>query len=193
MGVILIGLIAPFAAAAALWLEAHRGTQLASGISRLQAHFEPSTGGSAARTETQVDARVGRLPLLLGRMILRATPAPPEAKLALGALREAQVSVWTGSRDRSEEPKLESLESLDKDMALNRWDRVAHIRDGHDEVIVYLDRFQTTDRELSICVAVIEPGTRVIAGGKLHPNALADLVRLAQARHGGKLPHFALR
>ena len=193
VGIILLGLMLPFAAAAALWLEAHRGTELASGIARLREHFESGDPSTAKRTETQVDARVGRLPLLLGRWILRATPAPAEAKLALGALREAQVSVWTGSGTGGEPGAVESMEILDQDMAQIQWERVAYVRDGQIEVIVYVDRFRATDGELSVCVAVNEPGTRVVAGGRVRPGGLADLFRLGQSRPGGPVPHFALR
>ncbi len=189
---ILVSMAIPFVAAAALWMESHSGSRVSTGIALLRSHLVERAEGADERTETQVDARVGRIPLLLGRLVAGATPLPQEAKLALEAVREGEVSVWTGRSLSSHATTATNFESLDREMEMSHWQRVAQVRDGDDLVVIYADEFAADDREISVCVAVLEPGTRVIAGGKLRPSALADLVRLAQSRKGGKLPHFAL-
>ena len=189
---ILVGMVLPFGAAAVLWMDAHRGSRVTTGIALLRSHLVEGAETSDESTEIQVDARVGRIPMVLGRLLAGATPLPREAKLALEALREGEVSVWTGRSRSSRTIAATSFESLDREMETSHWHRVAHIRGGDDLVVVYVDEFAVDDRELSVCVAVLEPGTRVLAGGKLRPGALADLVRLTQSRNGGKLPHFAL-
>lgn len=192
MAVILVGIALPFAAVAVLWMDAHRGSRVSTGITLLRSHLVDGAEPSDEKTETQVDARVGRVPLLIGRLIASATPLPPEAKLALEAVREGEVSVWTGRSQSTSNFAITHFESLDREMETSHWQRVVLVHDGADFVVVYAEEFASDDREISICVAVFEPGTRVIAGGKLRPSALADLVRVAQSRNGRKLPHFAL-
>lgn len=192
VAVILVGIAFPFVGVAVLWMDAHRGSKVSTGIALLRSHLVDGAEPSDEKTETQVDARVGRIPLLLGRLVAGATPLPPEAKLALEAVREGEVSIWTGRSKSSSNFATTNLESLDREMETSHWQRVVLVHDGNDFVVVYAEEFASDDREISICVAVLEPGTRVIAGGKLRPSALADLVRVAQSRQGGKLPHFAL-
>jgi hypothetical protein len=79
-------------------------------------------------------------------------------------------------------------------MKEQHWNRLVSVQESGQQVVVYLHEFSASDSEVSVCIGVVEPGTRVVVGGRIHADALADLVRQQQEAHGfSRLPWSPLR
>lgn len=182
VGVIVAIIATPFAIAAAIWISSLGGSSVAEGNRLLRDHLGMDSA-EEIRGGTAVDVRLGWAPLFLGRLLLDVLPVPPEARLAARSIREAEVSVCKSDSLNFHRPDNEDLAALDAAMLQGHWNRVVGVFQNDQTVLVYANEFSSRDREVSICVGVSGSGTRVVAGGRVRPEALADVVRFATQHH----------
>lgn len=182
VGVILAIIATPFAIAAAIWVSSPGVSSVAEGNRLLKDHLGMDSA-EEVRGGTAVDVRLGWMPLFLGRLVLGVLPVPPEARLAARSVREAEVSVRQNDSLNFHRAADSDLADLDAAMLKQHWNRVVGVFQNDQTVLVYANEFTSRDQEVSICIGVSGPGNRVVAGGRIRPEAIADVVRLASQHH----------
>ncbi len=164
----------PFAGAALLWLSSGGGARVTAGTEALRNQLDPTTGAAA---QTQVDVRLGWLPLTVGRLVVGLTPAPREARMALRSVREASVSVRQWNPDRERVTPNIDIAALDSVMERQGWTRVVRVQEELQTVLVYVAGNAAGEWDLTACVAVRDRDQLVIAGGRFDLEALTELAR----------------
>ena len=187
MAFFLLLLSAPFAGAAFLSFGSGTGAQVTAGAETMRTHLVPA---DEAPAQTQVDVRLGWLPLTLGRLVVSLTPAPREAGLALQSVREADVAVYQWNPNREFTAPKPDLAALDSTLERQGWNRVVQVQEGLQSVLVYVANNSRMERDLTACVAVSDRDQLVIAGGRFDLEALAELVHGVSARSPGPRPNW---
>ena len=168
----LLLLSAPFAGAALLWLGSDSSARVTAGTEALRNHLLPTSGATA---QTQVDVRLGWLPLTIGRLVVGLTPAPREARTALRSIREANVSVRHWGSNRELPVPTADVAALDSVMERQGWTRMVRVQEAFQTVLVYVAENASRERDLTACVAVSDRDQLVIAGGRFDLEALTEL------------------
>jgi hypothetical protein len=131
--------------------------------------------GGASWDKT-IELNVGSIPFGMARMILPLTDAPPEARMALDALRSVEVSVH---ELRSSEPDRASiLAEADRRMAKRGWDRLVGVINDEAAVAVYVQPDDTIGSDLHISVLVLHDKHMVAATGRGRLQPLYDLAMM---------------
>lgn len=126
------------------------------------------------------------------RLAARCASVPPEARLALDAVRGADVAVLQ-LRPGRDVPDPAAMLAQAREAAGPGWEPAVTVLDGGDLVIVFL-RDGGSDDTLACRVVVMADGKLVIASAELSVAAVTRLVERVAEEHGlpGPLPQFTL-
>lgn len=131
---------------------------------------------------TRFQASVGPVALVAARQIVRhVKSAPPEAAVALAALRRGSVGVYEYSHDVALDGA--GLARCDEAMRLRGWHRIVGVRDGADTVLIYATADAGGDRLLNLCLAVFEERNLVVVSGRVDGRVLLPLVEQQARKH----------
>lgn len=105
---------------------------------------------------------------------------PPEARLALKAVRSASVGVYRPQHDIDQRERTRLFAEADAAMNRHGWTRTVGVIDGHDTVLIYTHEPGWFSRTQHVCIVVCEPRQLVIVSANADP---APLLELAATRH----------
>lgn len=147
-------------------------------------------GAHSAGVETKISFGLGRIALGLVRFIGSFGPLDADAKLALGAIRGADVSIQELREKLAPGERLNVLTATDEAMARKGWERVVGVVEGDahmgDEIIgIYAPRTLKSDDELSLAIFVLEDRQLITVAARCR---LEPLIELA-SRHGAFQRH----
>ena len=170
----LVCVLGPFLLVGALALSVLSYLRVGPDAAALRDSVAPT---AAKGWHKQVEFGVGWFPLALARTGLRFAPLDPEARLALRAVRGADVAVYQrSSADRSPD-RGALLLAADQAMTKRGWDRMVGVVDRDDLVAVYVPRKTSSPRDLRACVLVLEPRQLVVVSGRANLEPLLELAR----------------
>jgi hypothetical protein len=147
-------------------------------------------GAHSAGVDTKISFGLGRVALGLARFIGGFGPLDADAKLALGAIRGADVSIQELREKLAPAERLNVLEATDEAMGRKGWERVVGVveSDAHmgDEIVgIYAPRTLKSDEELSLALFVLEDRQLITVAARCR---LEPLIELA-SRHGAFQRH----
>ena len=147
-------------------------------------------GAHSAGVDTKISFGVGRVALGLARFIGGCGPLDSDAKLALGAIRGADVSIQELRGKLAPRERLNVLEATDEAMGRKGWERVVGVVEGDahmgDEIVgIYAPRTLKSDDELSLALFVLEDRQLITVAARCR---LEPLIELA-SRHGAFQRH----
>lgn len=150
--------------------------------------------GDGAKWKKQVEVNVGSLPLWVARFVLPFTPAPPEARQALSAVRSVDVSVQELRGANPDRARI--LREADEDMRKRGWDRVVGVLDHDTAVAVYATPDSGWGGDVKVSVLVLDHKQMVAVTGraKLEPVLQLAMSKAEEgilAKHGRHGPVFA--
>jgi hypothetical protein len=151
----------------------------------VQAIRSAVAGAHSAGVETKISFGLGRIALGLVRFIGGFGPLDADAKLAMGAIRGADVSIQELREKLAPGERLNVLTATDEAMARKGWERVVGVVEGDarmgDEIIgIYAPRTLKSDDELSLALFVLEDRQLITVAARCR---LEPLIELA-SRHG---------
>ncbi len=144
----------------------------------------------SAGVETKISFGLGRVALGLARFVGGFGPLDADAKLAMGAIRGADVSIQELREKLAPGERLNVLTATDEAMARKGWERVVGVVEGDahmgDEIIgIYAPRTLKSDDELSLALFVLEDRQLITVAARCR---LEPLIELA-SRHGAFQRH----
>lgn len=143
--------------------------------------LEAAPSGTALRLEFSV----GRWTLGLARLITSYIDLPPEARVAIDAVRHAEVGVYKFEAGGAVGNRAAMIMRADEAMTRRGWERIVGVMQRDVSVAVYAPVDLRGER-LQACVLVINPDQIVIAGAGANVGQLIELA----ARH---LPERVVR
>ena len=129
--------------------------------------------GDGATWKKQVEVNVGSLPLWVARCVLPFTPAPPEARQALSAVRSVEVSLHE-LRD-AEPDRARIMRDADKKMRKRGWDRVVGVLDEKTAVAVYALSESGRGGNVKVSVLVLDGKQMVAVSGRADLEPIFEL------------------
>jgi len=129
--------------------------------------------GDGATWQKQVEVNIGSLPLWLARCVLPFTPAPPEARQALSAVRSVDVSLHE-LRD-SHPDRARIMRAADEKMQKRGWDRVVAVLERDTAVAIYAQPESGNQGDVKISVLVLEGKQMVAVSGRARLQPALDL------------------
>jgi hypothetical protein len=105
---------------------------------------------------------------------------PPEAKLAMSAVRKASVGVYALSRHATATEKARMFSSADAVMQKRGWTRVVGVNDADAMVLVYIPNGDISGSTERACVAVCNEEYLVVVSGTIR---LDPLMEIASRKH----------
>ena len=127
-------------------------------------------------TRTQFQVTVGPLFLTALRTVLSAfDEVPQEARLALGAVRNASVGVYKLRGDVDSVQRAGMFSAADEVMRERGWTAAVRVSDRDNLVLVYLPEGERSGSTERVCVAVCSEGNLVIVSGSVRMDRLVDL------------------
>ena len=154
-------------------LAAYNLVTLPRDAAALRDELSASLTGSA-RTQVQVTA--GPILLTLARMVISFFEGvPPEARIALGAVRNASVGVYQLAENVSPTERSQMFFAADEIMHDRGWTRVVGVKNPDSLVMVYLPEGEHGGSTERVCVAVCSDEHLIVVSGKVHMDRLMDL------------------
>lgn len=144
------------------------------------------TESSPAVWNKRIELSVGPLSFQLLRAGLSFAPLPPEARIALRAVRGAEVGIYKAGAGSGAMDSGALLSAADNAMGSRGWDRIVGVAKEHEFVAVYVPRKPAPGAKLQACVAVLNRDQLVVAAGR---SDLEPLMELAMSRTEWKQPH----
>lgn len=133
----------------------------------------------------QFAGNIGWLPLTAARFGLHfAKGAPPEAALALRAVRSGEAAVYQRTRPGKPANFKALLAAADKVMARAGWERAVGVIDGGECVGVYVPSGMKSTKWARATVFVVSGDDLVVASATADLRPLAELVRQKLAENG---------
>jgi hypothetical protein len=127
-----------------------------------------------------VEANLGPVTFWAVRTGLGFAPLEPEARMALRAVRAAEVSYSQRRHPGGKLDQATMLADADKAMTARGWERIVGVREGDDLVAVYVPKNLRSPHDVRFCVAVVGAEELVVAAGRSNLEPLMDLA----SRHG---------
>ena len=127
-----------------------------------------------------VEANLGPVTFWAVRTGLGFAPLEPEARMALRAVRAAEVSYSQRSHPGGKLDPATMLADADRAMTARGWERIVGVREGEDLVAVYVPKNLRSPRDVRFCVALVGAEELVVAAGRSNLEPLMDIA----ARHG---------
>jgi hypothetical protein len=132
---------------------------------------------SEAHAHTQVQVSAGPMLLGVARFVTGfISEIPPEARLALKAVRKASVGVYDLRGEALAANHARMLREADERMSRRGWNRVVAVGDAEKLVLIYMPgnaRWGATQR---VCLAVCDGDKLVVVAGTIEPAPLAELM-----------------
>jgi hypothetical protein len=100
---------------------------------------------------------------------------PPEAHLALRAVRNASVGVYQLREDVSATERSKMFLAADEVMRDSGWTRVVGVKNPDNVVMVYLPEGEHGGSTERVCVAVCSQEHLIVVSGKVRMDRLMDL------------------
>jgi hypothetical protein len=113
---------------------------------------------------------------------LRLADLPPEARLALAAVRQASVGVYALTGPAAVIPGQPMIPRVDAAMARRGYERLVAVRDGDETVLVYAPANATGDG-LDVCLAVVDGEDLIVVSARV---AMAPLLELIERSGSGR-------
>ncbi len=134
--------------------------------------------------QRQVEFSAGPILLGLARFGLSFAPLDPDGRLAIQAIRGAEVAVFQspGGRDVTANPAV--LNAVDDVMTRRGWDRMVGVRQEGNTVAVYVPKQDPGGDLVHACVLVINEDHLVVVSGRTDLRPLMELVERHRDRHG---------
>lgn len=134
------------------------------------------------RTDTRVQVTAGPVVLTSVRAIVGLIhDVPPEARLALRAVRSASVGVYRLQHAPGEAERAAMLDKSDALMRRRGWSRIVGVSDDDALVLVYMPTGGDRGLPERVCVAVCHAGQLVVVAGAVSPARVQELV---ESTHG---------
>lgn len=130
-----------------------------------------------AHAHTQVQISAG--PMLLGtaRFVTGfISEIPPEARLALKAVRKASVGVYDLPGDALAANHARMLRKADERMSRRGWSRVVAVGAGENLVLIYLPKNAGESAAQRVCLAVCDGDKLVVVASTIESAPLAELI-----------------
>ena len=154
-------------------LAAYNLVTLPRDAAALRDELSASLSGSA-RTQVQVTA--GPILLTLARTAISFFDGvPPEARVALRAVRNASVGVYQLREKVSPTEQSKMFLAADEVMRDRGWTRVVGVKNPDSLVMVYLPEGEHGGSTERVCVAVCSEEHLIVVSGKVHMDRLVDL------------------
>lgn len=129
--------------------------------------------------DREIEFSVGPVLLGLGRTLVSfVDDVPPEARLALSAVRHASVGIYKFKHRPDAAQRLAMLEAAAAEMADHNWQRVVTVSDGNDLVMIYVPAELVAGGEIDLCLAVCDGEEMVIVSARIDPEPIQRLVDL---------------
>ncbi len=125
--------------------------------------------------DKKITLRVGFFTLGTVRLISNFIPLPPEARAALGAVRNVEVGVFQNHNPRGSSIPSESVAAADRTMSARGWQRTLCVVSDRKLVLVYTPRDLTFRWSVSCCVAVVNEHDLVVVSGRGNAQSLMEL------------------
>ena len=150
-------------------------------VAVLRGHVMDATN---ARWSTKVQFSVGRLTLGAVRQGLRfvQTKNIEDARLALSAVKQASVGVYTRIPGKHEWSREQLFVDTDRAMQKRGWTRLVGVADKKELVLVYMPVDMPDDGPVAVCLAVVDGDELVVASTTVDAAALAEIA----VRHSGE-------
>ncbi len=127
-------------------------------------------------TRVQISAGPGTLMLLRAGLHF-VDDAPPEARLALRAIRAASVGVYTMQQRPADREVIAVMDAADRRMVRRGWERIVGVNNARATVLIYMPVKSREHGTQRFCLAVCNDHDLVIVAGAVDPDHLVDLVR----------------
>lgn len=131
---------------------------------------------AGAQCEKEFELGVGALTLGIARVGLGFIELEPEARAAVDAVRGADVGVY---RLRNRPVDLDSSSMLlaaDETMTARGWDRVVGVVSGREVVALYVPARLRSERDVQVCLFVLDNRELVVASARTNLKPLFALV-----------------
>lgn len=143
---------------------------------------------SGQRWDRQVEVSAGPVLLGLARLGIGFAPVERDARLALDAIRRAEVAVFKSRHRGATDSGMPVLQAADTTMTRRGWERLVGVVNHDATVAVYVPRDNRSDEWLEACVLVLNDENLVIVSGRTE---LMPLLELAERHRAGTGPLFA--
>lgn len=174
IAVLVVFVLGPVLLAGAITLTVLNALYVGSDTAALREVVAP---GLARGWHKEAEGHVGWFPLALARMAVRFAPVDPEVRLALRALRNAEVSVHARHSDGPSVDRATVLSDADRVMEARGWQRLVGVVEHHDLVLVYVPKILYSAHDIEACVLVLEPRHLVVASARADLEPLLELAR----------------
>jgi hypothetical protein len=118
---------------------------------------------------------IGSWTLGLARAGLGFVQLEPEARAAVGAVREAEVAMYELRGEADDLNLAKMLSTADQAMGSREWDRVVGVMSRDNMVAVYVPRSLPSARDLRVCVAVVDGRNMIVVSGRSNLEPLLEL------------------
>jgi len=106
---------------------------------------------------------------------------PPEAHLALDAVRRGSVGIYTLKHSQTATQRVAMIRRSVAAMADRDWVQVVTVADGEDLVLIFVPRDLAEGDALEVCIAVSDGQEMVIASATVDAEPIQRLIAL---QHG---------
>ncbi len=133
---------------------------------------------AALARKSKVKVQVSAGPLLLSAVrsgLSFVKDMPDDARMALRAVRNASVGVYTIDAGGREERAPEMFASAAAVMERRGWERVVAVSDGDTQVLVFAPARGGWTGAQKVCVAVCDDDKLVVVTGTIGPEPLMDI------------------
>jgi len=144
---------------------------------------------SGQRWDRQVEVSAGPMLLGLARLGIGFAPVERDARLALDAVRRAEVAVFKSRSGGGTDAGMPVLRAADATMTRRGWERLVGVVNDEATVAVYVPRGRSSDESLEACVLVLNDEHLVVVSARTELMPLLELAERHQRGHG---PLFAL-
>jgi hypothetical protein len=128
--------------------------------------------------QTKVQFSVGPTIIGLGKVAISfVDDVPPEAKMAISAMRNASVGVYELDRMPSADQRIALWEATGQSLESEGWTRIVSFNENHQSVMVFMPNAARDTDELEVCVIVCDGRELVIVSATADSKPLVELVR----------------
>ena len=131
-----------------------------------------------APVRTRFVVNVGGLTTGVGRLVAGLFPLPPEAHLAIGSIRAAEVGVYSLEHPLADLDRARVLARTESAMRRRGWERIVGVSQGKELVAVFVPK-RVSDRNLRCCVLVASGEDLVVVAAR---GNVRDLLQFAREK-----------
>lgn len=131
-------------------------------------------GSLSQPVSSQIQFSVGSVALCAARQIVsRIDDVPPEAVAALDGVKAASVGVFQLGHHPNLDPDV--FRRCDERMRRGGWHRSVSVKDKETTVVIYTPK-AVSERDLKVCLAVIDGAQLVVVSGRIDGRKLVPIV-----------------